>query len=95
MDQKKYSDAIVAFTRAVATDPQLVTAELGLAQATQQSGAIGESLAHLKLLEDMTAKNTGRTVDFTYGKAGPYSKAEPIVPPAQQSTEPASSAPAP
>jgi len=95
MDQKKFSDAIVAFTKAVAIDPQLATAELGLAQAMQQSGAIGQSLAHLKLLEDMTADNTGRTVDFAYGKAGPYSKAEPIVPPTPQSTEPPSSAAAP
>ena len=100
MDQKKYSDAIVAFTRAVAIDPQLATAELGLAQATQQTGAIGQSLAHLKTLENMTANNTGRTVDFAYGKAGKFSKAEKIVPPepvsaAPQSTEPPSSAAAP
>jgi tetratricopeptide (TPR) repeat protein len=88
MDQKKYGDAIVAFTKAVAIDPQLASAELGLAQATQQTGAIGQSLAHLKMLEDMTAKNTGRTVDFAYGKAGKFSKAEKIVPPTPQPTEP-------
>jgi tetratricopeptide (TPR) repeat protein len=94
MDEKKYSDAIVAFTKAVAIDPLLASAELGLAQATQQTGAIGQSLGHLKLLEDMTAKNTGRSVDFAYGKAGKFSKAEPIVPPTPQATQaPATAAP--
>ena len=88
MNQKKYGDAIVAFSKAVAIDPLLASAELGLAQATQQTGAIGQSLAHLKTLEDMTANNTGRTVDFAYGKAGKFSKAEKIVPPAPQPTEP-------
>ena len=95
MDQKKYSDAIGAFTKAVAIDPQLATAELGLAQATQQTGAIDQSLAHLKALEGLNAKNTGRTVDFAYGKAGRYSKAEPIVPPQTDSPEPRPVAPAP
>jgi tetratricopeptide (TPR) repeat protein len=95
MDDKKYSEAIGAFSKAIASDPQLATAELGLAQATQQTGAIGQSLAHLKLLEDMSAKNTGTSVDFAYGKAGPYSKAEPIVPPASPSTSSPQSTDAP
>lgn len=86
MDQKKYSDAIVAFTKAVSIDPLLASAELGLAQAAQQTGAIGQSLAHLKRLEEMSADNTGRTVDFAYGKAGKFSTAEKIVPPAPQTT---------
>jgi tetratricopeptide (TPR) repeat protein len=95
MDQKKYIEAIVVFTKAVAINPLLASAELGLAQATQQTGAIGQSLGHLKLLEDMTAKNTGRTVDFAYGKAGKFSKAEPIVPPTPQSMEAPATAAAP
>jgi len=88
MDQKKYSDAIVAFTKAVAIDPQLASAELGLAQASQQTGDTDAALAHLKSLEDITAKNTGRTVDFAYGKAGKFSKAEKIVAPQPESTGP-------
>jgi tetratricopeptide (TPR) repeat protein len=86
LDQKQYANAIGAFTKAITLDPLLASAELGLAQAKQQTGAIGESLAHLKRLEDMSANNTGRTVDFAYGKAGELSKAEKIVPPEPQSS---------
>ncbi len=95
MDQKKYNNAIAAFTKAVSLDPLLASAELGLAQATQQTGDTGAALAHLKRLEDITAKNTGRTVDFAYGKAGKFSKAEKIVPPQPESTGPPATAAAP
>lgn len=86
LDQKQYANAIGAFTKAITLDPLLASAELGLAQAKQQTGAVGESLAHLKRLEEMSANNTGRTVDFAYGKAGKLSKAEKIVPPEAQSS---------
>jgi tetratricopeptide (TPR) repeat protein len=81
LDQKQYGKSIAAFTKAIALDPLLASAELGIAQAMQQTGDADGSLAHLARLEDMTGKNTGRAVEFTYGKAGKFSKAEKIVPP--------------
>jgi len=86
LDQKQYTNATVTLTKASELDPLLASAELGLAQATQQSGAIGQSLKHLGRLQEMTANNTGRTVDFAYGKGGKFSKAEKIVPPGTQAT---------
>jgi tetratricopeptide (TPR) repeat protein len=94
LGQKQYDRAISAFTKALALDPLLASAELGLAQAMQQKGDADGSLAHLARLEDMTAKNTGRTVEFAYGQAGKFSKAEKIVPP-EAGTQPTTASPAP
>lgn len=94
LDQKQYDKAIAAFTKALALDPLLASAELGLAQAMQQTKDADGSLAHLTRLEDMTTKNTGRTVEFAYGQAGKFSKAEKIVPPAP-GTQPKAASPAP
>jgi superkiller protein 3 len=94
LDLKQYDKAIAAFTKALALDPLLASAELGLAQAMQQSGDADGSLAHLARLEDMTAKNTGRTVEFAYGQAGKFSKAEKIVSP-EPGAHPTAASPAP
>ncbi len=94
LDQKQYDRAISAFTKAIALDPLLASAELGLAQAMQQTKDADGSLAHLARLEDMATKNTGRTVEFAYGQAGKFSKAEKIVPP-EPGSQPAAANPAP
>jgi superkiller protein 3 len=94
LDQKHYDKAIAAFTKAITLDPLLASAELGLAQAMQQRGDADGSLAHLARLENMTAKNTGRSVEFSYGQAGKFSKAEKIVPP-EPGAQPTAASPAP
>lgn len=81
LEENRYGEAIAAFTKAVAFDAHLASAELGLAQAKQQTGDTEDSVAHLKRLEELMAKSDGRTVDFAYGKAGKFSKAEKIIPP--------------
>jgi tetratricopeptide (TPR) repeat protein len=86
--QQQYDKAIAAFQAALKLNPFHVSAEFGLAQASQRKADNESAKKHLDRFQHLIAEKLGKPISFIYGEQGKYSLAQ-MMPPAPEPVPPA------